>query len=81
MVAEVGLEPTRLSWHQILSLACLPIPPFGLIVNITDDPSEVKRFLFHKHRAIVLRLDEFCCFLQVHYYFELYQILPFPKAF
>lgn len=28
MVAPSGLEPER-HWHQILSLACLPIPPWG----------------------------------------------------
>lgn len=27
MVPKVGLEPTRDYSHQILSLACLPIPP------------------------------------------------------
>ncbi len=27
MVPKVGLEPTRDCSHQILSLACLPIPP------------------------------------------------------
>ena len=27
MVPRAGLEPARPSGHQILSLACLPIPP------------------------------------------------------
>ena len=31
LVAEVGLEPTRYCYHQILSLASLPIPSFRLM--------------------------------------------------
>ena len=29
MVGEVGIEPTWYCYHQILSLARLPIPPFA----------------------------------------------------
>ena len=32
MVPEVGLEPTRSCEHQILSLACLPIPSLRHII-------------------------------------------------
>ena len=32
-VPEVGLEPTRPEGHEILSLACLPIPPFRPVLN------------------------------------------------
>jgi hypothetical protein len=31
MVPEAGVEPAHLKRRQILSLMCLPIPPFWLI--------------------------------------------------
>lgn len=39
VVPRAGLEPARANAHQILSLACLPIPPprrirLGVVTNI-----------------------------------------------
>jgi hypothetical protein len=33
LVGEKGLEPSRVLPHQLLRLACLPIPPLALTHN------------------------------------------------
>ncbi len=48
MVPKVGLEPTRGRPHQILSLACLPIPPFWLIKS--------RRIMVHWARVELARV-------------------------
>lgn len=41
----VGLEPTRMLLHKILSLACLPIPPHSQIISATAEIRTLLIFL------------------------------------
>ena len=53
-VPEVGLEPTRPEEHEILSLACLPIPPFRPVYRIPIHWKKINIFfgrLINKKRA------------------------------
>ena len=44
-VPGVGLEPTRPEGHEILSLACLPIPPSRLVHRSLGEDEHIFRSL------------------------------------
>ena len=63
MVPRVGLEPTRPCSHQILSLACLPIPSSGQIFYLMHISTHFSTILFI---FLTLRITLF--FLLLHYF-------------
>ena len=64
VVPLVGVEPTRPCGHLILSQACLPVPPQGILIGISVLYTMRQLFATSLAREMIIVVSGLCAALQ-----------------